>query len=67
MKEIFETQLLINNKLISASDNATFDLFSPYTGEIVAKGTAINLSMSGSPATSESSLTKCHSRRSYAL
>jgi hypothetical protein len=33
-----ETQLLINNKLVSASDNATFDLFSPHTGELVAKG-----------------------------
>jgi hypothetical protein len=33
-----ETQLLINNKLVPASDNATFDLFSPHTGELVAKG-----------------------------
>ncbi|KAF2655381.1 aldehyde dehydrogenase [Lophiostoma macrostomum CBS 122681] len=32
-----ETQLLINNKLVSASDNATFDIISPYTGELVAK------------------------------
>jgi acyl-CoA reductase-like NAD-dependent aldehyde dehydrogenase len=34
-----ETQLLINNKLVPASDNATFDLYSPHTGEVVAKGT----------------------------
>ncbi|KAH8726264.1 aldehyde dehydrogenase domain-containing protein [Phaeosphaeriaceae sp. PMI808] len=32
-----ETQLFINNKLVPASDNATFDLFSPHTGELVAK------------------------------
>ncbi|KAF2031704.1 aldehyde dehydrogenase [Setomelanomma holmii] len=32
-----ETELLINNKLVPASDNATFDLFSPHTGELVAK------------------------------
>ncbi|KAL5117206.1 hypothetical protein ACEQ8H_004895 [Pleosporales sp. CAS-2024a] len=32
-----ETQLLINNKLVPASDKATFDLFSPHTGELVAK------------------------------
>jgi aldehyde dehydrogenase (NAD+) len=33
-----ETQLLINNKLVAASDKGTFDLFSPHTGELVAKG-----------------------------
>lgn len=38
MKGVIETQLLINNKLVSASDNATFDLFSPHTGDLVAKG-----------------------------
>jgi hypothetical protein len=38
-KKMIETQLLINNKLVSASDNATFDLFSPHTGEVIAKGT----------------------------
>ncbi|KAF2854861.1 aldehyde dehydrogenase [Plenodomus tracheiphilus IPT5] len=32
-----ETHLLINNELVPASDNATFDLFSPHTGELVAK------------------------------
>ncbi|ORX95918.1 aldehyde dehydrogenase domain-containing protein [Clohesyomyces aquaticus] len=32
-----EAQLLINNKLVLASDNATFDLHSPHTGEVVAK------------------------------
>ncbi|OAL49248.1 aldehyde dehydrogenase [Pyrenochaeta sp. DS3sAY3a] len=37
MKGPIETQLLINNKLVPASDNATFDLFSPHTGELVAK------------------------------
>ncbi|KAF2832565.1 aldehyde dehydrogenase [Ophiobolus disseminans] len=37
MKGLIETQLLINNKLVPASDNATFDLFSPHTGELVAK------------------------------
>jgi aldehyde dehydrogenase (NAD+) len=39
MGGIIETQLLINNKLVPASDNATFDLYSPHTGEVVAKGT----------------------------
>jgi len=33
-----ETQLLINNKLVPASDNGTFELYSPHTGDIVAKG-----------------------------
>jgi hypothetical protein len=37
-----ETQLLINNKLVAASDNATFDLFSPHTGELVAKGNQLS-------------------------
>ncbi|KAH3955055.1 hypothetical protein HBI25_027940 [Parastagonospora nodorum] len=37
MAGLIETQLLINNKLVPASDNATFDLFSPHTGELVAK------------------------------
>jgi len=32
-----QTQLLINNELVPASDKATFDLFSPHTGELVAK------------------------------
>jgi hypothetical protein len=36
-----ETQLFINNKLVPASDNATFDLFSPHTGELVAKGICV--------------------------
>jgi hypothetical protein len=38
MEGPIETTLLINNKLVPASDNATFDLFSPHTGELVAKG-----------------------------
>ncbi|KAH7132407.1 aldehyde dehydrogenase domain-containing protein [Dendryphion nanum] len=37
MSRLIETQLLINNKLVSASDNGNFDLISPLTGEIVAK------------------------------
>ncbi|KAF1994739.1 aldehyde dehydrogenase [Amniculicola lignicola CBS 123094] len=37
MTEILQTQLLINNKLVPASDGATFDLYSPHTGEKVAK------------------------------
>ena len=36
-----ETQLLINNKLVPASDQGTFDLFSPHTGDLVAKGTIL--------------------------
>jgi aldehyde dehydrogenase (NAD+) len=39
MGGIIETQLFINNKLVPASDKATFDLYSPHTGEVVAKGT----------------------------
>lgn len=38
-----ETQLLINNELVPASDKKTFDLFSPYTGELVAKGAPTSL------------------------
>lgn len=38
MKGPLETELLINNKLVPASDEGTFDLFSPHTGELVAKG-----------------------------
>jgi hypothetical protein len=38
MTGLIETQLLINNKRVPASDKATFDLFSPHTGELVAKG-----------------------------
>ncbi|CBX97147.1 similar to aldehyde dehydrogenase [Plenodomus lingam JN3] len=37
MKDTIETQLLVNNELVPASDNTTFDLFSPHTGELVAK------------------------------
>ncbi|KAH6612629.1 aldehyde dehydrogenase domain-containing protein [Boeremia exigua] len=37
MTNVIETQLLINNKLVPASDNGTFELFSPHTGELVAK------------------------------
>ncbi|KAH9860722.1 hypothetical protein J1614_012054 [Plenodomus biglobosus] len=37
MDGTIETQLLVNNELVPASDNATFDLFSPHTGELVAK------------------------------
>ncbi|KAJ4317065.1 hypothetical protein N0V94_005140 [Neodidymelliopsis sp. IMI 364377] len=37
MTEIIETQLLINNKLVPASDNGSFELFSPHTGDLVAK------------------------------
>ncbi|KAF1845988.1 aldehyde dehydrogenase [Cucurbitaria berberidis CBS 394.84] len=37
MKGPIETQLFINNKLVPASDNATFELFSPHTGDLVAK------------------------------
>ncbi|KAF2113101.1 Aldehyde/histidinol dehydrogenase [Lophiotrema nucula] len=37
MKGPIETQLLINNKLGPASDEGTFDLFSPHTEECVAK------------------------------
>jgi hypothetical protein len=43
MAGTIETQLLINNKLVPASDNATFDLFSPHTGELVAKGILVAL------------------------
>lgn len=38
MGGVIETQLLINNKLVAASDKATFDLYSPHTGEVVANG-----------------------------
>jgi aldehyde dehydrogenase (NAD+) len=38
MKDIITTELLINNKLVPASDKGTFDLYSPHTGEVVAKG-----------------------------
>lgn len=38
MTDVIETQLLINNKLVPASDNGTFELFSPHTGDLVAKG-----------------------------
>ncbi|KAH7402087.1 aldehyde dehydrogenase domain-containing protein [Phaeosphaeria sp. MPI-PUGE-AT-0046c] len=37
MDGVIETQLLINNKLVAASDKATFDLYSPHTGAVVAK------------------------------
>ncbi|KAF2645711.1 aldehyde dehydrogenase-like protein [Massarina eburnea CBS 473.64] len=37
MTSPIETQLLINNKLVLASDNGTFDLFSPHTGKFIAK------------------------------
>ncbi|KAF2475010.1 aldehyde dehydrogenase [Lindgomyces ingoldianus] len=32
-----EAQMLINNNLVPASDGGTFDLYSPHTGELVAK------------------------------
>ncbi|KAE9963978.1 hypothetical protein BLS_008767 [Venturia inaequalis] len=32
-----ETQLFINNKNVPASTNETFDLFSPHSGELIAK------------------------------
>jgi aldehyde dehydrogenase (NAD+) len=38
MDALIETQLFINNKLVPASDKATFDLYSPHTGKVVAKG-----------------------------
>jgi aldehyde dehydrogenase (NAD+) len=38
MTDIIETQLLINNKLVPASNNGTFELFSPHTNNLVAKG-----------------------------
>jgi len=38
MTEVIETQLLINNKLVPASDKGSFELFSPQTGDLVAKG-----------------------------
>jgi len=38
-----QTQLLINNELVPASDKATFDLFSPHTGELVAKGSSTSV------------------------
>ena len=38
MTDVIETQLLINNKLVPASDKGTFELFSPHTGDLVAKG-----------------------------
>lgn len=38
MTDVLETQLLINNKLVPASDNSTFELFSPHTGDLIAKG-----------------------------
>ncbi|CAO2649042.1 Nn.00g099910.m01.CDS01 [Neocucurbitaria sp. VM-36] len=59
MESPIETKLLINNKLVSASDNATFDLFSPHTGELVAKvaeatlddvNTAVNAAQAAFPA-----------------
>ncbi|KAJ4331973.1 hypothetical protein N0V95_009766, partial [Ascochyta clinopodiicola] len=37
MVDVIETQLLINNKLVPASDKGSFELFSPHTGELVAK------------------------------
>ncbi|KAF2732242.1 Aldedh-domain-containing protein [Polyplosphaeria fusca] len=37
MKGSIETRLLINNELVPASDKGTFDLFSPHTGDLVAK------------------------------
>ncbi|KAF1929583.1 aldehyde dehydrogenase [Didymella exigua CBS 183.55] len=37
MTEVIETQLLINNKLVPASDNGSFELYSPHTGDLVAK------------------------------
>ncbi|KZM23138.1 oxidoreductase [Ascochyta rabiei] len=37
MTDVVETQLLINNKLVPASDNGSFELLSPHTGELVAK------------------------------
>ncbi|KAF2015833.1 aldehyde dehydrogenase [Aaosphaeria arxii CBS 175.79] len=37
MSAPLETQLLINNKLVPASDGGQFELFSPHTGEVVAK------------------------------
>lgn len=42
MTEVIETQLLINNKLVPASDNGSFELFSPHTGDLVAKGSLRN-------------------------
>ncbi|KAK3076577.1 hypothetical protein LTS18_012643, partial [Coniosporium uncinatum] len=36
MKDILETQLLINNKLVPSSNKETFPLHSPYTGKVVA-------------------------------
>lgn len=38
MKDAITTELLINNKLVPASDKGTFDLYSPHTGDLVAKG-----------------------------
>lgn len=38
MTNMIETQLLINNKLVPASDKGTFELYSPHTGDVVAKG-----------------------------
>ena len=38
MTDVIETQLLINNKLVPASDNGSFELFSPHNGDLVAKG-----------------------------
>ncbi|KAF3005779.1 hypothetical protein E8E13_007352 [Curvularia kusanoi] len=37
MADVIKTQLLINNQLVPAGDNGTFDLFSPHTGDLVAK------------------------------
>ncbi|KAF9692466.1 hypothetical protein EKO04_009350 [Ascochyta lentis] len=37
MTDVIETQLLINNKLVPASDKGTFELFSPHSGDLVAK------------------------------
>ncbi|CAG8981753.1 hypothetical protein HYALB_00013766 [Hymenoscyphus albidus] len=37
MREILEAKLLINNELVPASTNETFDFHSPYDGKLIAK------------------------------
>ncbi|KAM0710716.1 hypothetical protein Q7P35_001454 [Cladosporium inversicolor] len=37
MAELITTELLINNKLVPASTGETFDVYSPYTRQVVAK------------------------------
>lgn len=33
-------QLFINGEFVDASDGKTFDLYSPYSGDLVGKGTS---------------------------